>query len=99
SPLFYPLSLHDALPISLQPSDFCLLHPSDKLTNLFVCRVRRSGSPRRRRSRDAARGRVEALHQRGEAFEVERLRAVRERAFGARSEEHTSELQSQSNLV
>src|SRR5690606_41918592 len=70
----YPLSLHDALPISLQGASRC------RMRSLFRRR------PKKKRPRPGG-----LLAMPG--------RWLSQAAPGARSEEHTSELQSRENLV
>src|SRR5690606_40595016 len=81
----YSLSLHDALPISCRPEDDVLPPQPRGLQYREGNGAGEEGGPRyRSRSRACSRSR------RGTAREVHRR---------ARSEEHTSELQSRENLV
>src|SRR5205085_11009721 len=98
-PPFYPLSLHDALPILAQSFNSCssLISPSSAL--VFV--ERDAGAQHFDLAVDA-RGRFIACvvaHVCAREIE-ERVAVARDgaRVAPARSEEHTSELQSQSNL-
>src|SRR5688572_32738282 len=78
-------------------------------TTLFRSDLRRAGSAARRRRgivrrsaffvRDQEGGRVGVAGQRGRALDPQRRRHRDAGARVVRSEEHTSELQSQSNLV
>src|SRR5205085_12492159 len=98
-PLLYPPSLHDALPIYARPTEHplgsvdragpaaavpCNVPPWTALVPVVGLRQRHDERPRRSRQRRRIPGVGHALSSDDR---------------GSRSEEHTSELQSQSNLV
>src|SRR5262249_59399851 len=87
SPDIYPLSLHDALPI-------CRARALRVRERRPCARARGARSGRARRGRAAAR-----LRRLLPRLAPARPRAVRAGTARARSEEHTSELQSLTNLL
>src|SRR5689334_23688542 len=68
-------------------------------TTLFRSRVRRAHHPPADRARGPVAGRAQPAPQQGRGDEDPHVAAVRAARAGGRSEEHTSELQSQFHLV
>src|SRR5205814_10158275 len=92
TPHIYPLSLHDALPISARAAH----------AGADPERQRRRDSPRFARSRGERRHlpvRSPRASARGAGFPAVSRLGSRDAAVDARSEEHTSELQSLRHLV
>src|SRR5690606_41914154 len=89
----YTLSLHDALPI-LVPVD--VVHDFHALGHVAAIWLFEDG---RRLPADHLRRRVDVILEQEPQFQRQRLQAEYHPRLGARSEEHTSELQSRENLV